>query len=79
MLVKSIEVYVVESAYEIAANYFKATGRIPYDVDFHQPLFEFIVRDFRAGHRKELVLANRAIARIERAEVPELFLGTKSR
>jgi hypothetical protein len=37
MLVKSVEVCVVEGAYEIAANYFKATGRMPHDVDFHQP------------------------------------------
>jgi hypothetical protein len=29
MLVKSIEVCVVEGAYEIAANYSKATGRMP--------------------------------------------------
>jgi hypothetical protein len=68
MLVKSIEVCVVEGAYEIAANYFKATGRIPHDVDFHQPLFDSIVRDFRAGHRNKLVLANRAIARMEKAD-----------
>jgi hypothetical protein len=71
MLVKSIEVCIVEGAYEIAANYFKATGRIPRDLEFHQPLFESIVRDFRAGRRNKLVLANRAIARIENADVLE--------
>jgi hypothetical protein len=71
MLVKSIEVSVVEGAYEIAANYFKATGRMPRDVDFHQPLFDSIVSDFRAGHRNKLVLANRAIIRIEKADVLE--------
>jgi hypothetical protein len=69
MLVKSIEVCVVEGAYEIAANYFKATGRMPHDIYFHQPLFDSIVRDFQAGRRNKLVLANRAIARIERADV----------
>jgi hypothetical protein len=68
MLVKSIEVCVVEGAYEVGANYFKATGRIPHDVDFHQPLFDSIVTDYRAGRRNKLVLANRAIARIERAD-----------
>jgi hypothetical protein len=73
MLVKSIEVCVVEDAYEIAANYFKATGRIPNDVDFHQPLFDSIVRDFRAGHTNKLVLANRAIARIEKADALEFI------
>jgi hypothetical protein len=74
MLVKSLEVCVVEGAYEIAANYFKATSRIPSDVDFHQPLFESILTDFRAGHRHKLVLANRAIARMEKtADVLDLI------
>jgi hypothetical protein len=73
MFVKSIEVCVVEGAYEIAANYFKATGRIPYDVDFHLPLFDSIVRDFQAGHRNKLVLANRAIARMEKADLLEFM------
>jgi hypothetical protein len=73
MLVKSIEVCIVEGAYEVAANYFKATGRIPNDVDFHQPLFDSITRDFRAGHRNKLVLANRAIARIEKADIVEFI------
>jgi hypothetical protein len=73
MLVKSIEVCIVEDAYAIAANYFKAVGRIPDDVGFHQPLFDSIVRDFRAGHRNKLVLANRAIARIEKADVLEFI------
>jgi hypothetical protein len=72
MLVNSIEVCVVEDAYEIAAHYFKATGRIPRDVDFHQPLFNSILRDFRAGHRNKLILANRAIARFEKTEAMEL-------
>jgi hypothetical protein len=67
MLVNSIEVCVVESAYEIAAGYFKATGRIPNEVDFHQPLFDSILTDFRAGRRNKLLLANRAIARMENA------------
>jgi hypothetical protein len=71
MLVKSIEICVVEDAYEIAANYFKATGRMPRDVDFHQPLFDSIVSDFRAGRRNKLVLANRAIARSEKTDLVE--------
>lgn len=73
MLVKSIEVCVVEAAYEIAANYLKATGGMPKDVDFHQPLFNVIVRDFRAGRKNTLVLANRAIAQIEKADLLELL------
>jgi hypothetical protein len=72
MLVQSIEVCVAEGAYDIAANYLKATGRIPPGVDFHQPLFDSIVRDFRAGRRNKLVLANRAIARFEKNDVFEL-------
>jgi hypothetical protein len=67
MLVKSIEVSVVEGAYEIAVNYFRATGRIPNDVAFHQPLFDSIVTDYQAGRRNKLVLANRAIARMKNA------------
>ena len=73
MLVKSIDVCVVEGAYEIAAHFLKATGRMPHDVDFHQPLFDFIVRDFRAGHRNKLLLANRAIAQIEKTDPLELL------
>jgi hypothetical protein len=71
MLMKSIEVCVVEAAYDIAAGYLKATGRMPDDVDFHQPLFDSIASDFRAGRRNKLVLANRAIARSEKADVLE--------
>jgi hypothetical protein len=67
MLIKSIEVCVVEAAYDIAASYLKATGRMPDDVDFHRPLFDCIESDFRAGRRNKLVLANRAIARFEKA------------
>jgi hypothetical protein len=74
MLVKSIEVSVAEGAYDIAANYLKATGRMSYDVDFHRPLFDSIVNDFRTGRRNKLLLANRAIARIEKADdMPELI------
>jgi hypothetical protein len=67
MFVKSIEVCVVEAAYEIAANYLKAKGRIPREIELHQPLFDSIVSDYRTGRRNKLVLANRAIARIEKA------------
>jgi hypothetical protein len=73
MLVKSVEVCVVEGACEIAAHYFKATGRMPHDVDFQQWLFDSILSDFRAGRRNKLVLANRAVARIENADVLELL------
>ena len=37
-------------------------------------LFDLIVEDYRAGNRNNLRLANRAIARMERAEAVKLFL-----
>jgi hypothetical protein len=67
MFVNGVPVDVVSGAYVIAANYLKRTGRIPREVDLHLPLFDSIVEDFRAGNRKKLRLANRAIARIESA------------
>jgi hypothetical protein len=67
MFVNSIPVDVVGGAYDIAANYLKGTGLIPPEVDFHQPLFDSIVRDVQAGNRNRLRLANRAIVRIEKA------------
>jgi hypothetical protein len=74
MMINSIPVAVVGGAYDIAVNYLKQTGRIPEDVDIYQRLFDSIVDDFRAGTANKLRLANRAIARIERAdEVLELI------
>jgi hypothetical protein len=42
-------------------------------LDINQPLLDPIVEDFRAGNRNKLRLANRAIARIEKADVLELL------
>jgi hypothetical protein len=67
MFVNSIPVDVVAGAYHIAANYLKRTGRIPLEVDIHQPLLDAIVKDFRAGNRNKLRLANRAVARFEKS------------
>jgi len=67
MLVNSIPVDVVGGAYEIAANYLKKTDRMPHELDIYQPLFDSIIGDFKSGTRSKLKLANRAIARIERA------------
>jgi hypothetical protein len=36
-------------------------------------LLDSIVEDFRAGKRNKLILANRAIARIEKADVLEMI------
>ena len=68
MMINSIPVDVVADAYDIAVNYLKQTGRIPADVDMHQPIFDSIVEDFRTGRTHKLLLANRAILRIERAD-----------
>ena len=68
MLVNSIPVDVVGGAYDIAVDYLKRAGRIPPEEDFHQPLFDSIVEDFQAGKTNKLLLANRAILRIERAK-----------
>ena len=73
MFVNSIPVDVVGEAYHIAANYLKATGQIPCELDIHQPLLDTIVKDFHAGKRNKLILANRAIARFEKADVLELI------
>jgi hypothetical protein len=72
MFKNSIHVDVVGEAYHIAANYLKTTGRIPDELDIHQPLLDLIVEDFRAGKRHKLILANRAIARFEKADVLEM-------
>jgi hypothetical protein len=73
MFINSIPVDVVSGAYVIAANYLKRTGRIPREGDLHLPLFDSTVEDCRAGKRNKLILANRAVARIERADVLELI------
>jgi hypothetical protein len=73
MFINSIPVDVVGEAYHIAANYLKATGRIPCELDIHQPLLDSIVEDCRAGKRNKLILANRAIARIEKGDAPEMI------
>ncbi len=71
MFVNSVPVDVVGDAYRIVANYLKKTGRMPDDLDIHQPLLDSIVEDFRAGKRNKLILANRAMMRIKKADVLE--------
>jgi hypothetical protein len=51
MFINSIPVDVVGDAHHIAADYLKKTGRIPSELDIHQPLLDSIVEDFRAGKR----------------------------
>jgi hypothetical protein len=73
MLINSIPIDVVGGAYDIAVNYLKKTGRVPADVDIHESLFDSIVADYQAGNTNKLRLANRAIARIEAANILELL------
>jgi hypothetical protein len=67
MLISSVSFDVVCEAFQIATRYLKETGKIPAELDIYQPLFDCIVSDFRAGNGNKLRLANRAIARIEKA------------
>jgi hypothetical protein len=62
-----VSVDVVCVAYQIATRYLKETGQIPAELDIYQTLFDCIVSDFLAGTKNEIRLANRAIARIEKA------------
>jgi hypothetical protein len=73
MLINSVHVDVVGDAYHIAANYLKKTGRIPDQLEIHQPLLDSIIEDYRAGKSNKLILANRAIARMEKADALELI------
>jgi hypothetical protein len=45
---------------------------LPDELDIHQPLLDLIVELFRAGKWNKLILANRAIARFEKAGVLEM-------
>jgi hypothetical protein len=67
MFVNSIPIDVVSDAYDIAASYLKRIGRVPYTADIHQRLYDSIVEDYRAGRTNKLLLANRAILRMEGA------------
>jgi hypothetical protein len=64
--VQVINIEVVGEAYDIAAYYLKRTGLIPDSSRVHEPLLETIYRMFHAGTRNRLVLANKAIAAVER-------------
>jgi hypothetical protein len=44
MFVNSIQVDVVSDAYHIAAHYLKMTGRIPDELDIHQPLLTRLLK-----------------------------------
>ncbi|MEA2878124.1 MAG: hypothetical protein QOF14_3320 [Hyphomicrobiales bacterium] len=64
--VQVMNVEVVGEAYDIAAYYLKKTGVIEDVPMIHDRLLEIIYAMFCSGERNKLVLANRAIGRLER-------------
>jgi hypothetical protein len=64
--VQVINVEVVGEAYDIAAYYLKKTGVIEDVPLIHDRLLEIVYAMFCAGERNKLVLANRAITKLER-------------
>ena len=64
--VQVMNVEVVGGAYDIAAYYLKKTGAIEDVPTIHDRLLEIIYAMFNAGERNKLVLANKAIGRLER-------------
>ncbi|MEA2873559.1 MAG: hypothetical protein QOH67_3535 [Hyphomicrobiales bacterium] len=64
--VQVMNVEIVGEAYDIAAYYLKKTGVIEDVPLIHDRLLEIIYAMFSAGERNKLVLANRAIGRLER-------------
>ena len=73
MLANSAPHNVIHDAYDIAASYLQATDRIPSEFGFYPPLFDWILRDFRAGNTNKLRLANLAIAHFEKVHALELI------
>jgi hypothetical protein len=67
MLINSVPMDVVGDAYRIAVNYLGKTGLMPATPEIHQPLLDAVIQEFRAGTHNKIKLANRAIARIEKA------------
>ena len=62
--VRNVEV--VGEAYDIAAYYLKKTGVIEDKALINDRLLEIIYTMFSAGERNKLVLANKAIGKLER-------------
>jgi hypothetical protein len=64
-----MNVEVVGDAYAIASNYLRRTGAIADSFATNERLLEVIVDLFRRGEINKIRLANKAIARIEAAEL----------
>jgi Tfp pilus assembly protein PilO len=67
---QSTNVDIVGEAYHIAADYLQQVGLIPVIINLYEPLLEKIMKDFSAGDRNKVRLANRAIAYFERVSPP---------
>ena len=66
--VQVLNVEVVGVAYDIAAHYLKQTGLIADSARIDNRLLELIYRLFDSGIRHPILLANKAIGKIERAQ-----------
>ena len=64
--VQVMNVEVVGEAYDIAAYYLRKTGVIEDAPMIHDRLLEIIYTMFNGGERNKLLLANKAIAKLER-------------
>ena len=64
--VQVMNVEVVGKAYDIAAYYLKKTGVIEDVPVIHERLLETIYTMFNGGERNKLLLANKAITKLER-------------
>ena len=65
--VQILNVEVVGEAYDIAANYLRKTGQIADIGRIDERLLEVIYKLFDSGVRNRLLLANKAISRVERS------------
>ena len=64
-----MNVEAVGDAYAIASNYLRRTGAIADSFATNDKLLEVIVELFRRGELNKIRLANKAIARIEAADL----------
>jgi hypothetical protein len=64
--VQIVHIEVVGEAYDIAANYLKATGLIADGTTINEQLLGLVYKLFDSGVRNRLLLANRAITKFER-------------
>ena len=64
-----MNVEVVGDAYAIASNYLRRSGAIPDTLAIDERLLEIIVDLFHRGEYNKIRLANKAISKLEAAEL----------